>query len=112
ITQAILNDPNTLLRSQIAKQKISSTTIITLDTQPAASLAGGGVTNTAFLLSNAECTRVRSTWYLETLDLGLLGKWPQIQYTQEVFLDFDGITFPHITVATLQIDPLPPPLVL
>lgn len=112
ITQAILSDPNTLLRQQIAKQNISSTTIIKVDTQPAAPLFGGGVTNTAFLLSNAACTRIRSTWYIETLNLGLLGSWPQIQYTQEVFLDFDGITFPHMTVATLQIDPLPPPLLL
>lgn len=106
ISQAILNDPNTILRNVTAKQNITSTTIITLDTH--GPIPGGGVTNTAFLLSNATCTRARSTFYIEMVNLGLLGTWPQIQYTQEILLDFDGITYPHMTVATLTRDPFPP----
>lgn len=111
ITQAILDDPNSLLRAAIANQNITSTTILSVDTNPAPPLVGGGVTNSAFLLSNATCTRARCTFYIETVK-GVLGTHPQIQYSQEVLLQFGGITYPHMTVATLTRDPLPPPLVL
>jgi hypothetical protein len=35
----------------------------------------------------------------------------QIQYSQEVFLNFNGLTWPHVSVATLvPLDPIPIPL--
>jgi hypothetical protein len=111
VSQAVLDDPNQLLRNVIAKQKISATTIISVDTQPTDKLAGGGLGQTAFLLGNAECLRLRSTFYIETLS-GWFGPQTQIQYTQEVLLAFGGVTYPHITVATLTRDPMPTPIVL
>lgn len=119
VTQAVLDDPNTLLRTAIAKQTILSTTILSLSTNPVAPLAGGGVTNTDFLLQNAECLQARCTFFLETVKGGLLtgGNYPQIQYTQEILLRFpgpDGVmtTFPHITNATLTRNPFPVPVVV
>ena len=50
ITQAILDDPNTVLRNHIASQNITSTTTIDISTKPAAPLFGGGTDNIAFLL--------------------------------------------------------------
>jgi hypothetical protein len=106
ITQAILDDPNTLLRSVVTPQKIITTTVVAVDT------GNGGPSNTRFLKENALCTRMRATFYIETLDLGILGQWPQIQYFQEVFLQFGGITYPHVTVATLTRDPFPTPILI
>jgi len=63
ITQAILNDPNTILRNQIQHQNISETMVIGVSTNPASPLSGvplaggpltpsfgGGPANIAFLL--------------------------------------------------------------
>jgi hypothetical protein len=54
---------------------------------------------------------MRSTFYIETVS-GWFGPQTQIQYFQEVFLEFGGITYPHVTVATMTRDPLPTPVVI
>ena len=53
ITQALLDDPNLLLKNAIAVQNILSTTTILVSTNPASPLFGGGTDNIAFLLGNA-----------------------------------------------------------
>jgi hypothetical protein len=106
ITQAILDDPNKLLRDKIASQTITSTIVLQVDT------ANGGVVNTGFLQKNAVCTGMRATFYIETVDMGWFGTGPQIQYFQEVFLEFGGVTYPHVTVATMTHDPLPTPVII
>jgi hypothetical protein len=106
ITQAVLDDPNKLLRDKIASQNITSTTVVEVDTNL------GGVVNTGFLQKNAVCTRMRATFYIETVDMGWFGTGPQIQYFQEVFLEFGGVTYPHVTVATMTHDPFPTPVVI
>jgi len=59
ITQQLLDDPNTLLRDVVAKQSgpntpqtIVSTTTISISTNPATPLFGGGADNIAFLLAD------------------------------------------------------------
>jgi hypothetical protein len=56
ITQALLDDPNSLLRAQIAGQTILSTTTLIVKTDPTtpptAPLFGGGTDNIAFLLGD------------------------------------------------------------
>lgn len=106
ITQAVLDDPNKLLRDKISGQNITSTVVLQVDT------GEGGVVNSRFLKENAVCTRMRSTFYIETVDMGWLGTGPQIQYFQEVFLEFGGVTYPHVTVATMTHDPLPTAVVI
>jgi hypothetical protein len=44
ITQAMLDDPNTLLRNHIASQTITSTTVIVISTDPAARCSAAGPT--------------------------------------------------------------------
>lgn len=105
VTQEVLDDPNTLLRNAIKGKNITSTVVLSVDSD------NGGVSNTGFLKKNAVCTRVRSTFYIETVNLWGFSS-PQIQYFQEVFLEFGGVTYPHITVATLGRDPLPSPVVI
>ena len=52
ITQAMLTDPNTVLRNHIAAPDHHLTTTIVISTSPAAPLFGGGTDNIAFLLGN------------------------------------------------------------
>lgn len=68
ITQAILDDPNTLLRNAIAGQHITSTTIITIDTTAATPLIGGGTDNIAFLQPNANAVQMQATFWIETVE--------------------------------------------
>ena len=143
ITQAMLDDPNTLLRNHIASQTITSTTTIVISTEAATPLFGGGTDNIAFLVPNADAVTMQATFWIETVEFtievpifepgqppliipaetGAAGQpvpeflvnppipitaprsikvqTPQIQYSQEVFLNFNGLSWPHVSVATL-----------
>jgi hypothetical protein len=159
ITQAMLTDPNTLLRNHIASQTITSTTVIVISTDPASPLFGGGTDNIAFLLGNsaaaapnADAVKMQAVFWIETVEFtievpvfepgqppliipaetGAAGqpvpeflvnppvsitaprpikvKAPQIQYSQQVVLNFNGLSWPHVSVATLvPASPLPVP---
>lgn len=106
----VLADPNSLLRTALSKQQVISTTIIATDTHNP-QLPGGGVTNSAFTLTNAECTRQRSTFFLMKV-AGWFGPQDLIMYTQEVLLRINGVVYPHVTVAALSRDPFPTPIIL
>jgi hypothetical protein len=156
ITQAILDDPNTVLRNRIGGQHIVATTEISISTAPAAPLFGGGTDNIAFLLGdaaaltspdgpgqNAQTIQLTATFWIEevqhTIFIPPLGPATrpvtlepessapghpvpkfivrppvpistprritvtstQIQYSQTVELNFNGLTWPHVSVATL-----------
>jgi hypothetical protein len=151
ITQDLLDDPNSMLRNQIAGQKILSTTTLIVRTNPAAPLFGGGTDNIAFLLGdpaaanpNANAVTMSAIFWIETVENTLQipifppGQGPitvepdgprpfgrpiprflvdppvpvpaprtltvtstQIQYTQTVILNFNGLSWPHVSVATL-----------
>lgn len=167
ITQAMLTDPNTVLRNQIANQTITETVTIDISTNPTAPLFGGGPANIAFLLGqnpppasglgpNAQTVLMKATFWIETViykikvppmnagDAPLVlspeqtnppvplvpsflvsipfveGKkfaggtitmsTTQIQYSQEVILNFNGLSWPHVSVASLvPADPIPVP---
>ncbi len=159
ITQKILSDPTTLLRNHIASQTITSTKVITISTDPASPLFGGGTDNIAFLLGdkkasapNAQTLKMEATFWIETAEFSIEvpvftpGQPPltiaaetgaegqpapeflvnppvaitaprtitvsatQIQYAQQVFLNFNGLTWPHVSVATLvPASPVPVP---
>ena len=104
ITQKMLDDPNSVLRDAITGQNITSTVRLQVTTEQKPVL-GGGTANTAFLAGdsegpNAVATRVTSTFWLEKLNNETRAS--QLQYTQTVLLDFDEVSWPHITVATLR----------
>jgi hypothetical protein len=157
ITQAMLSDPNSVLRSHISGQNITATTMISISTNPTTPLFGGGADNIAFLLGdaaaltnpngpgqNAQTALMKATFWIETVEhviivpvfkpgqppLTIDGEAPkvpgqpvpkfivsppveittprpitvtstQIQYSQEVLLDFNTLSWPHVSVATL-----------
>jgi hypothetical protein len=108
VTQAMVENPNGVLEADIAGQNITSTTVLVISTahQP---VAGGGTANTAFLEAatspggNATATEVSVIFWIETI-AGAAGQPDQLQlqYTQLVQLDFNGLRWPHVSVATLH----------
>jgi hypothetical protein len=108
ITQAMVDDPNTVLTAGLG-HTVKKTVVLTVSSDPTAPVLGGGIANTAFLQGspaggpNAQSVIVTSTFWLETL-AGPAGQPDihQLQYTQTVLLNFNRLSWPHITVATLR----------
>ena len=101
ITQAMLDNPNSVLTRN--PPKVTSTTRLHVSTT-AGTIVGGGTSNTAFLVGtkdgpNADAAHVVATFWLQTLE----GQTEptRLQYSQIVLLNFNGLSWPHITVATL-----------
>jgi hypothetical protein len=150
ITQAMLDNPVSLLSTHLTGLDVTSNTAITVSTRPALPLFGGGNNNMAFLTGdaraaspNAQAATMEATFWIETVEYTVqvpvhaLGQPPltiaaeggsggapvpeflidppvaitaprtikatatQIQYAQKVFLNFNGLTWPHVSVATL-----------
>ncbi len=104
VTQAMVNNPNTILQAAIAGQHIASTTTLHV-TSTDTPVPGGGTANTAFLKGgadgpNADAVSVNATFWLETLQ-GQSAP-TQLQYAQTVLLNFNTLSWPHITIATLH----------
>jgi len=101
ITQAMLNNPNSVLTGNPAN--VTTTTRLHVSTTPG-DIVGGGTSNMAFLVGakdgpNADAAHVTATFWLQTMAGDIEPK--RLQYSQTVLLNFNGIAWPHITVATL-----------
>jgi hypothetical protein len=116
ITQEILDNPNVILKNRATAQNIIATTVIAIDTKPKAPLFGGGTTDIAFLLGNQDGTVPNANaiqmsaifWVYSVTAMTPSSEdtvaevwYTQIQYTQTVLLNFNGLTWPHVSVATL-----------
>jgi hypothetical protein len=104
VTQAMVNNPNSVLHTAITGQHITSTTTLHV-TSGDAPVPGGGTANTAFLKGgaqgpNAVTASVSATFWLETLQ-GQTAP-TQLQYSQTVLLNFNTLSWPHITIGTLR----------
>jgi len=63
---------------------------------------GGGVENIPFLTTNANAATVLATFWIETVKHPSgFGHFLQLQYVQTVLLNFLGLSWPHVSVATL-----------
>jgi hypothetical protein len=109
ITQTMVDNPNSVLTADLSGQTILKTTVLEVSTHPILPVVGGGTSNTAFLQGtpaqgpNAVSALVTSTFWLETVkDAAGGADFLQLQYTQNVLLDFAGLSWPHVTVATLR----------
>jgi len=103
IDQKMLDNPNGVLTQAIAGQHITTTTTLHVSTNDPP-VPGGGTQNTAFLKggtqgANARAARATATFWLETLEGQTIPT--QLQYSQTVLLNFAGLSWPHVTVATL-----------
>jgi hypothetical protein len=109
IDQAIVDNPNLLLKRALDGKTIKNTVVLDVSSNASAPVFGGGLANTAFLQGspsqgpNAQAALVRATYWIETLQADAGGPdVQQLQYTQTVLLNFNGLSWPHITVATLR----------
>ncbi len=118
LTDDHLANPNLFLLDAIAKQTFVSTTVLIVTSDvtaktspivpaPAAPNAGGGTDNIAFLSGttnspNANTARVSAIFWIEHVKDEKGNEFDQLQYTQRVLLNFNGLSWPHITVATLR----------
>lgn len=115
ITQAMVNNPNSVLTAAIAGQTITHTTVLTINTKapatpppPTAPNVGGGTDNIAFLQGgpagpNADSAQMTATFWIERVAAGPHGPaFLQLQYTQTVMLNFNRLSWPHVSVATLR----------
>jgi len=114
LTQDHLANPNLFLTDALQGQTITRTTVLVLstDTTAAGSVpdAGGGVDNIAFLVGkgappaggpNAIVPKVTCIFWIEEGTDSYGKPLLQLQYTQRVILDFGGLSWPHVTVATM-----------
>jgi hypothetical protein len=108
VTQAMVENPNSVIQKAIAGQNITKTTVLIISTAHTP-VAGGGTANTAFLEAasappggNARAVEVSAIFWIETVEHDDGTTKLQLQYTQLVQLDFNGLRWPHVTVATLH----------
>jgi hypothetical protein len=102
ITQAMLDNPNSVLTKN--PPNVATTTRLHVSTTPGVPDVGGGTSDTAFLVGtkdgpNADPAHVAATFWLQTL--AGQNEPTRLQYSQTVLLNFNQISWPHITVATL-----------
>ena len=101
VTQAMVNNPNSVLTAH-AKPNIASTTTLHVFTKNA-DIVGGGTANTAFLKgkanANADAARMHATFWLQTPQGSNTPNF--LQYSQVVLLNFAGLSWPHVTVGNL-----------
>ncbi len=97
ITQDMINDPTVALRHALHKQNIIETTKLDVTTHKD---KGGGVQNIPFVTENANASFMRAIFWIERVQ-GPNGTFLQLQYVQTVLLDFKGLHWPHVSVATL-----------
>jgi hypothetical protein len=101
IKQGMLKNPNAALTRAIAGQQIVNTVVLRVraqNTKP----KNVGTANTFFLGENASADIVTATFWIETVKKPGGGHFLQLQYTQTVILDFNGLSWPHVSVATLR----------
>ena len=109
IDQPIVDNPNLVLKRVLEDKKPKNTVVLDISSATSTPVFGGGLANTAFLQGspdegpNAQTALVTATFWIETVDSPVAGgpDFHQLQYTQRVLLNFNGLSWPHITVATL-----------
>lgn len=115
LTQTQLSNPNVFLSQANTGLTFLSMEVleVTSDLTPAGSVpdVGGGIDNIAFLAGkgvppaggpNAGSARVSATFWIERARDAHGKEFMQLQYTQRVLLNFNGLSWPHITVGTLR----------
>jgi hypothetical protein len=107
VTQEIVNNPNVVLAAGIASKIIQSViqlTISTIDLNPPSS--GGGTSNIAFLtgtggIPNAPAAQMDATFWISDFVDAQARPGELLQYSQRVLLNFNNLSWPHVSVATL-----------
>jgi len=119
VTQAMVDNPNVVLAAALAGKTITSTTVLQISTAiqaPPVPDSGGGTANIAFLTGsgnppnpNAISAEMDAIFWIETFTDASGATGTMLQYSQRVLLNFNGLSWPHISVATLVKQQVKPP---
>ncbi len=102
VTQAMVTNPNSVLEQDIAGQKITETVVLAVSSVPPAGITTfHGAEDIPFLGPNASVAQFSAIFWIEKVEFGT-GSFLQLQYTQTVLLNFLGLSWPHVSVATLR----------
>jgi hypothetical protein len=98
VPQSFITDPN-----QVLKDANQGVTFINTDTLQVTA-DSSAIVNIPFVKTNANVTSFEATFWIETIPQSrnsIMDTFMRLQYSQKVNLEFDGINWPHISVATL-----------
>jgi hypothetical protein len=107
--QSLVDDPNSFLTSANALAASKGFTFVeaiaikvnatngTTEGQEALST----ISNISFLVPNADVGTVTATFWLERVTNPQGASFLQLQYSQTVMLNFNGLSWPHVTVGSL-----------
>jgi len=94
-----VKNPNLVLIAASAGQNIVNAVV--LQVNATLGTPSNGITNIPFVTANANVTRFSAIFWIETVQRADGSSFMQLQYTQTAILNFLGIDWPHISVATL-----------
>jgi hypothetical protein len=104
----VVVSPNEYLMKDIEDQNIRQTWTVTISSIEEGP-GKGGVLNIPMLQKEANVAQVEATFFIEKVKDDNGNHFYQLQYTQEVYIDFpvfknktNIITWPHVSVATLR----------
>jgi hypothetical protein len=109
ISQEIVDNPNVLLSDALTEGenqgfKLLQALMIQVNSI-SPSVVGqtpiGSIGNIPFLSPNAEVVDISATIWLEQFENGAGASFLQLQYSQTVLLNFNTLSWPHVTVGTL-----------
>lgn len=119
LTDAHFKDPSKILSEVTSRQEVLNTKVFLISTDVAAPNAvqspnpgspheGGGTDNIAFLVGagngpNANAAQVTATFWVEEIQADDGRTFLQLQYIQRVLLNFNGLSWPHISLATMVV---------
>ena len=98
----VVKDPTRVLRAEIENQRAAGncfgdTVVLQISTTPV-----GGIVSIPFVAANANAIQLDATFWIESVTHPGGEDYLQLQYVQRVVLDFIGVRWPHISVATLR----------
>jgi hypothetical protein len=102
-----IKDPTEVLRAQIKGQNIIETIVIGITTSFPSPVTTAppiqGIVNIPFVVKNANATQMDAIFWIEKVTHPTFPhrQFMQLQYVQRVILDFAGLHWPHVSVATL-----------
>jgi len=102
ITQSLINDPNQMLRDtlnvQVNKEGKTLNWVTYLINQTADEKAIG---NIPFITANANTLNLESVFAIQSVTDSYGDEFLQLQYSQTAFINFRGMSYPHVSVGTL-----------
>ncbi|MGO9029685.1 MAG: heme-binding protein [Acidimicrobiales bacterium] len=92
-----INSPALVLAEEIRGEAFVDMVVLVISTTQV-----GGDVNIPFVTQTGEAVQLDAIFWIETVRHPVVGDLLQLQYVQRIVLDFAGIQWPHISVATLH----------